>query len=195
MSQKPIREFDGKRLLAQHLDRVAPAELKGRFVMREKVLRLGGASDMASAAGANPWVRSEMLVVKPDQLIKRRGKANLLGLKMDWEQVCGWVGERSNKHVTVEHVTGRLTNFIVEPFVPHTADEELYVCIQSVRAGDEVLFYHQGGVDVGDVDAKAARLLVPIGASLTREQAQELTAAVADEATRALVADFLVVLF
>jgi hypothetical protein len=30
-----------------------------------------------------------------------------------------------------------------------------------------VLFYHAGGVDVGDVDAKAARLLVPIGDGLS----------------------------
>ena len=32
---------------------------------------------------------------------------------------------------------------------------------------DEILFYHEGGVDVGDVDAKAERLEIPTGQALT----------------------------
>ena len=28
---------------------------------------------------------------------------------------------------------------------------------------DQILFHHQGGINVGDIDAKAARLKVPIG--------------------------------
>lgn len=48
----------------------------------------------------------------------------------------------------------------MEPFVPHPQETEYYVNINSVREGDNILFYHEGGVDVGDVDAKASRLLV-----------------------------------
>ena len=33
-------------------------------------------------------------------------------------------------------------------------DEEFYVCIYSHREGDTILFHHEGGVDIGDVDAK-----------------------------------------
>eukprot|EP00967_Tisochrysis_lutea_P104425 scaffold158482_cov35-Tisochrysis_lutea.AAC.7 len=32
-----------------------------------------------------------------------------------------------------------------------------YICIHSLREHDEMLFYHEGGVDVGDVDSKAVR--------------------------------------
>lgn len=33
-------------------------------------------------------------------------------------------------------------------------DEEYYVCIHSHRYADTILFHHEGGVDIGDVDAK-----------------------------------------
>ena len=32
--------------------------------------------------------------------------------------------------------------------------EEFYVCIYSHRYGDTVLFHHEGGIDIGDVDSK-----------------------------------------
>ena len=57
-------------------------------------------------------------------------------------------------------MTGILDTFIVEPFVPHKQTDEYYVCINSNREGEEFLFCHEGGVDVGDVDAKADRLQV-----------------------------------
>lgn len=60
----------------------------------------------------------------------------------------------------VEVVTGILDTFIVEPFVPHEQSDEYYVCINSNREGEEFLFCHEGGVDVGDVDEKADRLQV-----------------------------------
>ena len=41
--------------------------------------------------------------------------------------------------------------------------DEHYVCITSSRHADEIMFYHEGGVEVGDVDDKAERLLVPLG--------------------------------
>lgn len=62
----------------------------------------------------------------------------------------------------MEVVTGILDTFIVEPFVRHEQSDEYYVCINSNREGEEFLFYHEGGVDVGDVDAKAHRLQVRI---------------------------------
>ncbi|KAJ3337312.1 citrate synthase [Gonapodya sp. JEL0774] len=101
-------------------------------------------------------------VAKPDQLIKRRGKAGLLGINLDWAGARAWIAERAGKKVAIGQVSGGLHTFIVEPFVPHAGTDEYYVCIQSVRDGDEILFTHEGGVDVGDVDAKAQRLLIKV---------------------------------
>ena len=33
-------------------------------------------------------------------------------------------------------------------------NEEFYICILSHRYGDTILFHHEGGIDIGDVDAK-----------------------------------------
>jgi hypothetical protein len=43
------------------------------------------------------------------------------------------------------------------------------VCIYATREGDYVLFHHEGGVDVGDVDAKAQKLLVGVDEKLNTE--------------------------
>ena len=52
----------------------------------------------------------------------------------------------------------RLTNNISN----ETVDAKNFV-FQSFRSNDEVLFYHEGGVDVGDVDSKGVRLSLQIG--------------------------------
>jgi ATP citrate (pro-S)-lyase len=48
-------------------------------------------------------------------------------------------------------------------------EEEAYVCIYSQRHADTILFHHEGGVDIGDVDAKALKLDVPVGETITED--------------------------
>ena len=127
----------------------------------------GPTVDWGALEASHPWVRDCKLVVKPDQLIKRRGKGGLLALNVDWAGARTWIESRMGSEVVVDGVSGRLTHFLVEPFVPHPQSDEYYVCINSVRAGEEILFYHAGGVDIGDVDSKAQKLLVPIGDGIT----------------------------
>lgn len=47
------------------------------------------------------------------------------------------------------------------------------MCIYAAREGDYVLFHHEGGVDVGDVDAKAQKLLVGVDKKLSSEDVRE----------------------
>ncbi|CAE6405971.1 unnamed protein product [Rhizoctonia solani] len=172
MSSKAIREFDAKLLLAYWLPR-APAYAGTEAVTKTFVYPTPKVAQIAWDAATNtitpdtqlpPWVSTEKLVAKPDQLIKRRGKAGLLCLNKTWDESKPWIVERAGKPVQVESVTGTLNNFIVEPFLPHPSHTEYYVCINSQREGDEILFTHEGGVDIGDVDAKAQRLLVKVNA-------------------------------
>jgi ATP citrate (pro-S)-lyase len=107
------------------------------------------------------------LVVKPDQLIKRRGKLGLIAVNKNFQEVKQWVVDRMGKDQKIGAATGKLRSFIIEPFIPHKDAEEAYVCIYSHRTADTILFYHQGGVDVGDVDAKALKLEVPVGSNTT----------------------------
>ena len=98
---------------------------------------------MTAPMHRNPWVLSTKLVVKPDQLIKRRGKAGLLMLNATWDDAKAWVNARVNTEVTVDGVRGLLNVFIVEAFCPHPSTDEYYICIQSHRFGEEVLFHHE----------------------------------------------------
>lgn len=82
--------------------------------------------------------------MKPDQLIKRRGKLGLIHVKGNTDSVYNWIKERINKPIRVERAEGTLKNFIVEPFLKHSDDEEAYVCIYSVRDCDVIMFHKQG---------------------------------------------------
>ncbi|CAG2104337.1 unnamed protein product, partial [Medioppia subpectinata] len=70
--------------------------------------------------------------------------------------------------------SGKLRTFIIEPFLPHKQEEEAYICIYSHRSGDTILFHHEGGVDIGDVDSKALKVDIPIDTQLTDSQVKQL---------------------
>lgn len=59
--------------------------------------------------------------------------------------------------------------------------------ISATRDGNTVLFHHQGGVDVGDVDAKAVKAEVDIESTLSVEQACHLVKEVPEEKKEVLV--------
>ncbi|KAJ2703917.1 ATP citrate lyase subunit 1 [Coemansia sp. IMI 203386] len=193
MSAKAIREYDGKLLLANYLlqsptqaveksvSGFAPAQTRLAQVNLSHVNTTDSADKISEAVEAaldraerqNPWLLTTKLVAKPDQLIKRRGKSGLLLLNADWDSCKQWIRERAVKEVSVGTISGVLKTFLVEPFVPHPQDVEYYVCIQSHRDGDEILFTHEGGIDIGDVDAKALRLAIPIDQPLGDSKAIE----------------------
>ena len=41
--------------------------------------------------------------------------------------------------------------------------EEAYICIYSKRDHDAILFTHEGGIDIGNVEDKAKILIVKVG--------------------------------
>ncbi|KAE9389757.1 ATP-citrate synthase [Gymnopus androsaceus JB14] len=208
MSSKAIREYDAKLLLTYWLTRapvvtgVSANELgpsATSSVPRVAQMLLDEERGSLTSPDSLPaWTREPgvKFVAKPDQLIKRRGKAGLLALNQTREQAVAWIEERAGKVQKVETVEGPLTSFILEPFLPHPANTEYYVCINSDRAGDTILFTHEGGVDVGDVDAKALKLLVPVLKPFPGKQAVITTLLnhVPDFAKNAL-ADFIVRLY
>ncbi|KAG7282349.1 hypothetical protein CRUP_002737 [Coryphaenoides rupestris] len=134
-----------------------------------------------AAAVQNRFCYANRLVVKPDQLIKRRGKLGLVGINLDLQGVRDWVKTRLMKETMVAEAKGVLKNFLIEPFVEHTQDEEFYVCVYAAREGDYVLFHHEGGVE-------AQRLLVAVDEKLSEEQ-------VTENPPQPLLASFIVGLF
>ncbi|WAR09851.1 ACLY-like protein [Mya arenaria] len=159
MSAKAIYEAKGKELLNKYLE--SGSGVKNRYaVVTEDV-------NWDQLVQDNPWLQTQKLVVKPDQLIKRRGKLGLIKAGVDLAGVRDWLKEKLGKNFTIGKALGRLRRFIIEPFVAHEQSEEYYVCIYSHRSGDTILFHHEGGVDIGDVDAKAVKMEVPIGEDLS----------------------------
>ncbi|KAA3677397.1 ATP citrate (pro-S)-lyase, partial [Paragonimus westermani] len=73
----------------------------------------------------------------------------------------------------VGNVTGYLDRFIVEPFVPHDQSEEYYICIYTERERNVIMFYQEGGIDVGSIDEKAKRFYVSIDEMMHREESSQ----------------------
>lgn len=164
MSQKAIREYDGKKLLAQWLKSYNAPTFQSQFVQVTSSTDLSTIGDQPG----NEWLKSTKLVVKPDQLIKRRGKAGLLALNVDLSGAVSWINERMGQSIDVSGVVGELNTFIIEPFLPHPQTDEYYICMHTTRDSDVILFHHEGGVDIGDVDAKAKRLDAPLEGGITK---------------------------
>lgn len=72
----------------------------------------------------------------------------------------------------------------------------MYVCIYSHRSADTILFYHLGGVDIGDVDAKAVKLEVPVGSDLSLADVKTtLLKAISDATKKERIAKFVYALY
>ncbi|XP_062859367.1 ATP-citrate synthase isoform X2 [Trichomycterus rosablanca] len=189
MSAKAISEQTGKEFLYKHI--CTSAAVQNRFLYAAVTAE----TDWDRLSRDHPWLLSQRLVVKPDQLIKRRGKLGLVGVDLDLQGVREWLKTRMMKETTVGKAKGILRKFLIEPFVPHSQDEEFYVCIYATREGDHVLFHHEGGVDVGDVDSKARRLTVGVDEKLDAEAVTEQLLTHVPDDKKGALASFIVGLF
>ena len=129
-----------------------------------KAVQVNPDSDWDQLKTENGWLQSGRLVVKPDQLIGKRGKHGLILLDADFKTVKKWVLERMNKPVTIGQVTGVLRQFIIEPFLPQKV--EYYLAIKSDRAADTIYFSPSGGVDIEENWEKVVSIPVPVGTSV-----------------------------
>ncbi len=165
MAQKGIREYDAKRLVAK----AVPDYSDGKLRLDDRLVLASPDTDLAALPGEHPWLSSERLVAKPDQLFGKRGKNNLLLVNATYDEAKAWIAERMNKQVTIEQTTGvttgTLTHFLIEPFVPH--DEEYYLAFTSKRDADVIHFSTKGGVDIEEVWDSVITIEVPITADPT----------------------------
>ena len=153
MSAKSILEADGKAILNYHLTRApviktTPLPPSSTHNASPKLASLYFPDDatvssvLDQAESTYPWLLASgaRFVAKPDQLIKRRGKSGLLALNKTWPEARAWIESKAGKSQQVETIQGVLRQFLVEPFIPHPADTEYYININSVR---EVCFLSQ----------------------------------------------------
>ncbi len=168
MAQKGIREVDAKRLLAGAVASVSEGEIK----FEDRLVLVTPQTDLASLPTENPWLNETKLVAKPDQLFGKRGKNNLLLVDKSYDEVRSWIHERMNKRTTIQQaggeITGTLTHFLVEPFVPH--DVEYYLAFTTTRDADKIYFSTEGGVDIESVWDTVVTIEVPVLGSIRAEE-------------------------
>lgn len=165
MSAKAINECTGKRLINEHYLNFDDSDCKVQFESKPFV-SIGPDTNWNSVLKQNDWLRRDgaRFVVKPDQLIKRRGKLGLVALNKTINEVHDWIfKDMMNKSIKIGSTEGVLRNFIIEEFLPLSSDDkEMYLCILSKREYDLILFDEQGGINVGNIDEKAAQLRISI---------------------------------
>ncbi len=128
-------------------------------------------TDMDLLAKQHPWLLTKKLVAKPDQLFTKKGKNNLVLLNADYAAVKKFIKEHMGKETEIGGTKGKLTHFIVEPFIPH--DGEYFFAILSERNEDVILFSDKGGMDVEEHWDKLVRITVPVGSELSDADLQK----------------------
>jgi ATP-citrate lyase beta-subunit len=174
MAQKAIRECDAKALLAAHLE----MESGGKINYHGKAVQVTPQVGLDELAKDNAWLKTERLVVKPDELFGKRGKNGLLLVDADFDAAKGWILEKMGSEATVHRQfdpDGRptdkgskvkLTHFVVEPLTPHRPEQEYYLALTGQLDGDTLLFSTAGGIDVESNKERLVRIDLPIGTDI-----------------------------
>ena len=133
----------GYEILSEYLSKL----MFSRFTKRDvKIAQISLNTDVSVLKRENPWLLTEKLVCKVDQKIKGRGKLGLVQVNKSIDEIVSWID------------TVNYDCFIIEPLVD--VIEERYISFRFTLDGDEMLYCKDGGVDVGDVESKASKILI-----------------------------------
>jgi succinyl-CoA synthetase beta subunit len=160
VAQKNIYEYDAKRLIANQLPKFFP-----QFNYHNKLAIIESNTNLEELGEKAPWIKTDKLVVKPDQLFGKRGKAKLILLDANLAQVKKFCNENLNKEFVVGNVKGELNRLLVEPFIPH--EKEYYVSLTSERDQDTIHFSFEGGIFIEENWDKVNHIPIPIGTDIT----------------------------
>ncbi len=191
MAQRGIREYHGKKIMAKYWTEY----FKDIKKYDGKIVLVNPQTKLSDLAKQNPWLKTEKLVVKPDQLIGKRGKHNLILLDATFDEAKSWINERMNKEIIIGKIKDKLTHFLMEPFVPHSKNKEYYVAITSNREGDAIYFSTQGGVDIEEVWDTVVTIQVPILSNIDTIDIKGKLPRDLPEEEKSIVANFIIGLF
>jgi len=167
MAQKAIREYDGKAIFARHWNDYFDGFHYG---FKSVLVTSGDALRAKAKEHGFEWLNQEPLVAKPDMLFGKRGKNDLVLFRVNkpgdvtLEDAAKWIDEKQAHDVTLlsgQH--GHLSHFIVEPFTPHTQEQEYYISATTVGEDDVLYMSAEGGMEVEEGwDEKVHEVHIPI---------------------------------
>ncbi|WP_456403411.1 ATP citrate lyase citrate-binding domain-containing protein [Hydrogenimonas sp.] len=170
MAQRAIREYDGKAIFARHWN-----DYFDGFQYSFKSVLVTSADELRQKAKEHgfEWLNQEPLVAKPDMLFGKRGKNDLVLFKVEkpgdvtLEDAAKWIEEKQSHEVTLlTGQKGMLTHFIVEPFTPHTQEQEYYISATVVDDDDVLYMSAEGGMEVEEGwEEKVNEVRIPINMS------------------------------
>jgi len=170
MAQRAIREYDGKAIFAKHWN-----DYFSGFHYSFKSVLVTSADELREKAKEHgfEWLNQEPLVAKPDMLFGKRGKNDLVLFKVEkpgdvtLEDAAKWIEEKQSHEVTLlTGQKGMLTHFIVEPFTPHTQEQEYYISATVVDNDDVLYMSAEGGMEVEEGwEEKVNEVRIPINMS------------------------------
>jgi ATP-citrate lyase beta-subunit len=159
LAQKNIYEYDAKKLIASELPKYYP-----EYKYHNKLVIIDSKADLEKAISDNSWINTEKVVIKPDQLFGKRGKANLLLLDANCDEMKDFCYNNLDRVCEIGNVRGALKRLLVEPFIPH--EKEYYVSITTEREGDVIHFSFEGGIYVEENWDKVIHIPIPIGTDI-----------------------------
>ncbi|MFH1588678.1 MAG: ATP citrate lyase citrate-binding domain-containing protein [Candidatus Diapherotrites archaeon] len=155
MAQKGIRECTAKEMI----ERLLP---KYGFKIESKCVLADSENSLEKLAKENPWLKKEKLVVKPDMLFGKRGKQKLILLNANFSEAVEFLKKNLGKTIEIKNKLGKLTHFIVEPFVLHEQKQEMYVAMKTERNYDVIYFSLEGGIEVEENWDKVIEIHIPV---------------------------------
>ena len=167
MAQRAIREYDGKAIFSKHWEDY----FSGFHYGFKSVLVTSGKELLAKANEHGfEWLKQDKLVAKPDMLFGKRGKNDLVLFKtskpgdVTLADAAKWIDEKMSHDVTLlSGQKGQLTHFVVEPFTPHTQEQEYYISATTVGEDDVLYMSAEGGMEVEEGwDEKVNEVAIPI---------------------------------
>lgn len=158
MAQKGIREFDAKKM-------------RSEYTKKEYAWLLIENKENIAQIITDILPDHISRVVKPDQLFWKRSKHWLLGVNLTKTALQQWLHEHRWTQQTISGVSDQLDTFLIEPFIPHTQEQERYVSIRTERTDDIITFSKNWWVDIEE----------------QRESTDELRISVVDELDKATI--------
>ncbi len=79
--------------------------------------------------------------------------------------------QKQKKIININETRGKIEHCIIEPFIPHNKNKELYLSINTEKEKDIIFFSTNGGIDIEDEwDNSIVKIEIPTGKTILSTQ-------------------------